>query len=55
VAERLIELIGLLGLDHVVIVGHSRNTPPEVVAESSRRFGQEVLPRVRGSLSQKER
>jgi 5,10-methylenetetrahydromethanopterin reductase len=50
VAERLVELIGL-GLDHVVIVGHSRNTPREVFAESSRRFGQEVLPMVRRAVS----
>ena len=50
VAERLVELIGL-GLDHVVVVGHSRNTPREVFAESSRRFGQEVLPVVRRAVS----
>ncbi|MBV9578425.1 MAG: LLM class flavin-dependent oxidoreductase [Chloroflexi bacterium] len=50
VAERLIELVQL-GLDHVVIVGHSRNTPREVFAESSRRFGQEVLPMVRRAVS----
>ena len=48
VAERLCELVQL-GLDHLVIVGHGRNTPPEVFAESSRRFGQEVLPLVRTS------
>jgi 5,10-methylenetetrahydromethanopterin reductase len=47
VAERLSELIAL-GLDHVVIVGHSRNTPPDVFAESSRRFCDEVMPLVRG-------
>jgi 5,10-methylenetetrahydromethanopterin reductase len=46
VAERLAELAGL-GLDHFVIVGHSRNTPPDVFAESSRRFCQEVIPRVK--------
>ena len=46
VAERLTELIAL-GLDHVVIVGHSRNTPPDVFAESSRRFCDEVMPRVK--------
>ena len=46
VAARLSELVGL-GLDHFVIVGHSRNTPAEVFAESSRRFGQEVIPAVR--------
>ncbi len=50
VASRLIELIGL-GLDHVVIVGHSRNTPADVFAESSRRFGTEVLPTVRRAIS----
>src|SRR5439155_15546019 len=50
VAERLVELIRL-GLDHVVIVGHSRNTPPDVFAESSRRFGSEVLPMVRRAIS----
>jgi 5,10-methylenetetrahydromethanopterin reductase len=47
VAERLAELVAL-GLDHVVVVGHSRNTPPDVFAESSRRFCQEVIPRVNG-------
>jgi hypothetical protein len=36
-----------LGLDHVVIVGHSRNTPPDVFAESSLRFCDEVMPLVR--------
>ena len=46
VAERLSELVSL-GLDHVVIVGHSRNTPPDVFAEASRRFCDEVIPRVR--------
>jgi 5,10-methylenetetrahydromethanopterin reductase len=50
VAERLVELVQL-GLDHVVVVGHSRNTPRDVFAESSRRFGQEVLPRVRRAVS----
>jgi 5,10-methylenetetrahydromethanopterin reductase len=50
VAERLMELIGL-GLDHVVVVGHSRNTPRDVFADSSRRFGREVLPEVRRALS----
>jgi 5,10-methylenetetrahydromethanopterin reductase len=46
VAERLRELIAL-GLDHIVIVGHSRNTPPEIFAEASRRFCSEVMPAVR--------
>jgi 5,10-methylenetetrahydromethanopterin reductase len=46
VAERLSELVRL-GLDHIVVVGHSRNAPPEVFAESSRRFGKEVIPAVR--------
>lgn len=50
VAERLVDLLGL-GLDHVVIVGHSRNTPRDVFVESSRRFGQEVLPMVRRAVS----
>ena len=49
VAERLVELVGL-GLDHVVIVGHSRNTPPDVFAESSRRFCSEVIPTVLSAL-----
>src|SRR5919204_335974 len=49
VAERITELVGL-GLDHIVVVGHSRNTPPELLAESSRRFGQEVIPAVREAL-----
>ena len=43
VAERLAELVAL-GLDHLVIVGHGRNVTPEVLATSSRRFGQEVIP-----------
>jgi 5,10-methylenetetrahydromethanopterin reductase len=47
VAERLRELIAL-GLDHIVVVGHSRNTPPEVFAEASRRFCHEVIPALRG-------
>src|SRR5438067_9520130 len=46
VAERLVEL-ARLGLDHIVVVGHSRNTPPDVFAESSRRFGSEVTPVVK--------
>ena len=46
VAERLTNLVRL-GLDHLVIVGHSRNAAPDVFAESSRRFGDEVLPAVR--------
>jgi 5,10-methylenetetrahydromethanopterin reductase len=49
VAERLTELVSL-GLDHVVIVGHSRNTSPEVFSESSRRFCDEVLPVVKHAL-----
>jgi 5,10-methylenetetrahydromethanopterin reductase len=49
VAERLKELVAL-GLDHVIIVGHSRNTPPEVLAESSRRFCEQVIPAVRDAL-----
>ncbi len=47
VAERLRGLVGL-GLDHFVIVGHGRDVSPEVLAESSRRFGQEVIPLVKG-------
>jgi 5,10-methylenetetrahydromethanopterin reductase len=50
VAERLTEL-ARLGLDHIVVVGHSRNTPPDVIAESSRRFGSEVIPMVRRALA----
>ncbi|HEX8967248.1 MAG TPA: LLM class flavin-dependent oxidoreductase [Chloroflexota bacterium] len=46
VAERIGELLRL-GLDHLVIVGHSRNTPPDVFRESSRRFCREVIPAVR--------
>lgn len=48
VAERLTELVQL-GLDHIVIVGHARNTSPDVFAESSRRFGREVFPKVRAA------
>jgi 5,10-methylenetetrahydromethanopterin reductase len=50
VAERLTQLVGL-GLDHIVIVGHSRDTPTDVFNESSRRFGAEVLPAVRRAVS----
>lgn len=50
VAERLVEIIRL-GLEHVVIVGHSRNTPAHAFAEASRRFGQEVIPAVRRALN----
>jgi len=34
----------------VVVVGHSRNTSPEVFSESSRRFCDEVMPAVRDGL-----
>jgi 5,10-methylenetetrahydromethanopterin reductase len=50
VAERLTNLVHL-GLDHIVVVGHGRNTPPDIFAESSRRFGHEVLPVVRRAVS----
>jgi 5,10-methylenetetrahydromethanopterin reductase len=50
VAERLAELVSL-GLDHLVIVGHGRNTPAAVLAESSRRFGREVMPALRAAVS----
>jgi 5,10-methylenetetrahydromethanopterin reductase len=50
VAERLAALAAL-GLDHFVIVGHSRNVPPAVLAESSRRFGHEVIPALRQHLA----
>jgi 5,10-methylenetetrahydromethanopterin reductase len=50
VAERLVQLIGL-GLDHIVVVGHSRNTPPDMFADSSRRFCAEVIPSVRRAVS----
>ncbi|HEU0167266.1 MAG TPA: LLM class flavin-dependent oxidoreductase [Chloroflexota bacterium] len=46
VAERLQELAAL-GLQHVIIVGHSRDVDERTFAESSRRFGREVLPRLR--------
>jgi 5,10-methylenetetrahydromethanopterin reductase len=46
VADRLREL-GELGLDHLVIVGHGRDVGPDVLAESSRRFGTEVFPLLR--------
>jgi 5,10-methylenetetrahydromethanopterin reductase len=49
VAERLISLAAL-GLDHFVIVGHSRNTPAEVFADASRRFCHEVIPAVRHAV-----
>jgi 5,10-methylenetetrahydromethanopterin reductase len=50
VAERLRALIEL-GLDHFVIVGHSRNAPADVLAECSRRFGAEVIPAVKHAVS----
>lgn len=50
VADRLVEL-ARLDLDHIVVVGHSRNTPADVFAESSHRFGSEVLPAVRRAIS----
>jgi 5,10-methylenetetrahydromethanopterin reductase len=50
VAARLVEL-ARLGLDHFVIVGHSRNTPADVFAASSARFGGEVIPAVREALA----
>lgn len=49
VAARLAELADL-GLDHLIIVGHGRNVPPDVLRESSRRFGQEVIPWLRARL-----
>jgi 5,10-methylenetetrahydromethanopterin reductase len=49
VAERLTELVNL-GLDHIVVVGHSRNTPTDVFVESSQRFCSEVIPTVRRAL-----
>ena len=50
VAARLLDL-ARLGLDHFIIVGHGRNVSPEVLAESSRRFGHEVIPAVRAALA----
>jgi 5,10-methylenetetrahydromethanopterin reductase len=46
VAERVRELIDL-GLDHFIVVGHGRDVTPELLAESSQRFMDEVVPRVR--------
>ena len=46
VAQRLRGLAAL-GLDHFVIVGHGRDVSPDVLAQSSRRFGEEVIPMVR--------
>jgi 5,10-methylenetetrahydromethanopterin reductase len=43
VVERLRGLIEF-GLDHFIIVGHGRDVAPEILEESSRRFGQEVIP-----------
>jgi 5,10-methylenetetrahydromethanopterin reductase len=43
VAERL-RALAELGLDHLIIVGHGRDVSSEVLAESSRRFGREVIP-----------
>jgi 5,10-methylenetetrahydromethanopterin reductase len=53
VAERLTGLVQL-GLDHVVVVGHGRNTPAHVFAESSRRFGAEVIPAVKQALAKRQ-
>jgi 5,10-methylenetetrahydromethanopterin reductase len=50
VAARLRELADL-GLDHFIIVGHGRDVSPEVLAESSRRFGGEVIPMLRSMLA----
>jgi 5,10-methylenetetrahydromethanopterin reductase len=50
VAERLCELAEL-GLDHLIIVGHGRDVPPDVLAGSSRRFGREVIPMLKKRLS----
>jgi len=50
VAERLADLVAL-GLDHLVIVGHGRNVAPDVLAASSRRFGQEVIPALKQRVS----
>jgi len=47
VAERL-HALAQLGLDHFVIVGHGRDVEPSVLEESSQRFGDEVIPRLRG-------
>jgi len=49
VAARLRELADL-GLDHFIIVGHGRDVSPEVLAESSHRFGGEVIPQLRSML-----
>jgi 5,10-methylenetetrahydromethanopterin reductase len=49
VAARLSELVAL-GLDHFIVVGHGRDVPPEVLAESSRRFATEVIPAIKPSL-----
>jgi hypothetical protein len=46
VAERLRQLVGV-GLDYIVIVGPPRDATPDLLAEWSHRFGQEVLPQVR--------
>ncbi|HEY3063464.1 MAG TPA: LLM class flavin-dependent oxidoreductase [Chloroflexota bacterium] len=47
VARRLRGLAAL-GLDHFVIVGHGRDTPPDVLRDSSARFARDVIPSVRG-------
>ena len=43
VARRLRELLEL-GLDHLIVVGHGRDVDPATLAESSQRFGREVIP-----------
>ena len=46
VVERLKELLEL-GLDHLIIVGHGRDVSEETLRESSHRFAQDVLPRLK--------
>ncbi|HUZ78089.1 MAG TPA: LLM class flavin-dependent oxidoreductase [Chloroflexota bacterium] len=46
VADRLLELRDI-GLDHLIVVGHGRDASFEVLAESIRRFGREVIPRLK--------
>lgn len=49
VAERFARLAAL-GLDHFVIAGLGRDVSYEYLAESSQRFGREVIPRVKATV-----
>ncbi len=47
VVERLQEILAL-GLDHLIVVGYGATVPQEVLVEASRRFGEDVIPKIKG-------